>query len=200
MIFVEYFERPPLIPHEIFRVLADQAWWHGADTESADELVAQLGRTLRLGPSPANMAIWRCDGFARLDAWESYFSSDEARRNAHGIASHKALSFTGAGCYDEIYTGPAIAGGVQMIEYFSLNADRATLAGYFQQRAAAMQPAILNLVIHRRGLFGPDPGGLAIWTLDKFQDLDTIDLVYPPNEAVTISAVGAYRRFGSETL
>lgn len=202
MIYIEYIQRETGVDYEIFTFLGNQSWWAGADSDGDDDLVAQLGRTLRLGPDPAYMAIWRCRGMDKLDEWERYFASSEALRDRHGRASHRAITFAGAGCYDELLTGPAIGDGLQYIEYFvpdkALSSQK--VAGFFSQREQQITQGTLNLVLQRIGLLGPDPGGMAIWTFPDFASLETIARQRLSDAPLSITAVGTYRRWGEETL
>lgn len=202
MIYIEYIARDRFMDVDIFRVLGDQAWWSGADDDADDELVAQLGRTLRIGPDPSYMAIWRCRGLDKLDQWETYFHSDEALRNRHGIASHKAIHFVAAGCYDEIFTGPAVADGLHYIEYFKpdIQLTAEDTAKIFAERARKEQKGKLNLVLTRIGLLGPDPGGLAIWTFPDYAAIETLAREDLSGETLKPLTVGIYRPWGEEIL
>jgi hypothetical protein len=202
MIYIEYIERDRFMDVDIFRLLGDQTWWSGADDDADDELVAQLGRTLRIGPHPSYMAIWRCRGFNKMDQWENYFQSDEALRNRQGIASHKAIHFVAAGCYDEIFTGPAIGDGLQYIEYFKPGAqigDEDT-AKFFTGRSEKESQGELNLVLRRIGLLGPDPRGIAIWTFPNFTAIERIAREDLSGEIINPVSVGIYRPWGKEIL
>ena len=202
MIYIEYIQRKAGVEYEIFTFLGDQSWWAGADSEGDDDMVAQLGRTLRLGPDPGYMAIWRCRGMDKLDEWERYFSSNAALKDRHGRASHRAISFAGAGCYDELLTGPAIGDGLQYIEYFAPDNAVTTqqIADFFSQREKQIKDGVLNLVLQRIGLLGPDPGGMAIWSFPDFASLETIARQQLEDTPVSITAVGTYRQWGREIL
>lgn len=202
IIYIEYIQRKTGVDYEIFTFLGDQSWWTGADSGGDDDMVAQLGRTLRLGPDPGYMAIWRCRGMDKLDEWERYFSSSEALQDRHGQASHRAITFAGAGCYDELLTGPAIGNGLQYIEYFvpdnAIPSQQVT--GFFSQREQQVKDGTLHLVLQRIGLLGPDPGGMAIWSFPDFACLETIARQHLTDAPVSITSAGTYRRWGREIL
>lgn len=201
MIYIEYIERDRFMDVEIFRVLGDQSWWEEADEEGDDELVAQLGRTLRLGPHPFYMTLWRCRGFDKLDEWEAHFNSDAARRDTLAKASHKAIHLCDAGCYDELLTGPEIDSDLQYVEYFKApdGADD-MITGAFKKRAEKHTGGTLNLVLHRIGRLGPDPGGMAVWTFPNYDALSPIVRDMTVHQDIEIRSMGVYRGWGREIL
>ncbi|MBM3583847.1 MAG: hypothetical protein FJX36_05275 [Alphaproteobacteria bacterium] len=198
MIYVEFIERDRPMPIEIFRALGDQASW----VDPEDELVLNVGRTLRLGPHPAYLAYWRCRGMARLDEWEAHFRSDAGMADAYEMATHRAIHLIHAGCFDEVVVGPRAEGGLQYIEY--LDVPRAVpdtaLADHFAARAARHGHARLNHVIRRVGLIGGPLGDMAVWTVADYVALEPLareahdDRPFRPRQA------GVYRRFGQEIL
>ena len=200
MIFIEYVQWDRWIHHEIFSVLGDQAWWADTDPESDDDLVGQLARTLRLGPHPSYMAIWRCRGFGKLDEWEKYFRSDEAKKDIRAVASHKAIYLSDAACYDELITGPEIGEGLHYIEYFNTDSPPESLHDEFSNRAAQFEDGSLNLLLRRIGVLGPDPGGMAIWTFPDYQSLEKIARDEEGQQEFGITDAGVYRNWGEEIL
>jgi hypothetical protein len=200
MIFVEYIQRDRFMHFEIFSVLGDQAWWVNSDPDSDDEVVAQLARTLRLGPHPAYMAIWRCRGFEKLDEWERYFHSDEARADIRAVASHKAINLSDAGCYDELISGGEFTDGLHYIEYFNPDPSPESLKEAFSARADTFKDGELKLLLRRIGVFGPDPGGMAIWTFPDYKSLEGIVRDTDGQRELGIENSGAYRNWGKEIL
>lgn len=201
MIYIEYINRDRFMDVEIFRALGDQSWWAEADEEGDDDLVAQLGRTLRLGPYPFYMTLWRCRGLDKLDKWEAHFNSDAALRDNLARASHKAIHLCDAGCYDELYTGPAINHGLQYIEYFKApDGAGDMIAEAFEKRAEKYTNGTLNLVLQRIGRMGPDPGGMAIWTFPDYAALSPIVRDLEIHKDIEILSMGAYRGWGKEIL
>ncbi len=202
MIYIEYIERDRFMHFEIFRALGDQSWWAASDPDADDEMVAQLGRTLRLGPHPAYMTIWRCRGFDKLDEWEKYLGGDAFRADVRSVASHKAIHLCDAGCYDEVVTGPPIEAGLQYVEYFKPDEESSyqQLKEAHLNRAKIHQKGILNLVLWRIGFLGPYPGGIAIWTFPSYAALEGIVRDDEWQKRLQIVGAGVYRIWGQEIL
>ena len=76
MIYMEFIDWDRSVPIEIFRFLGQQS--SGWKENSPDKLVLQLGRTLRLGPQPAYLAVWEIPDIRQLDEWETYFHSQSS--------------------------------------------------------------------------------------------------------------------------
>jgi hypothetical protein len=197
MIYVEYINRDRGLPYEIFVALGDQSGWSSLE----DTLVAQLGRTMRLGPEPAYLCLWRCKGFRRLEEWEAWFRSEAYLRDRRTRASLHAVHISAAGCYDELVTGAPVGEGLQYIEFVPLDdavAD-ATVADHFRTRAAAHPNAVLNVVLRRIGVLGPEPSCLALWTFPDYESHEAIARErHAPEWRPT--RTGVYRRFGEEIL
>lgn len=200
MIYIEYIERDRFMHFEIFRTLGDQSWWSASDPDADDEMVAQLGRTLRLGPHPAYMTLWRCRGFDKLDEWEKYFQSSASRDDVRAVASHKAIHLCDAGCYDEIVTGPRIETGLQYAEYYKpdANLSRQQLKAVHLDRAKIHTEGALNLVLQRIGYLAPDPGGIIIWTFPNYAALEGIIRDHEWQSRLQIVGAGVYRIWGRE--
>ena len=119
MIYIEFFERDRFMPLEIFRFMGDHAGW----SDPEDALFANLGRTMRIGPLPPNMAFWQCSGLERMDEWEAFFRSDEGIRDVHEQASLRTLHLKHGGCYDMLVEGPKPDAGLQYVEFFDPGPD-----------------------------------------------------------------------------
>ncbi len=165
-------------------------------------MVAQLGRTLRLGPHPAYMTIWRCRGFDKLDEWEKYLGGDAFRADVRSVASHKAIHLCDAGCYDEVVTGPPIEAGLQYVEYFKPDEESSyqQLKEAHLNRSKIHQKGILNLVLRRIGFLGPYPGGIAIWTFPSYAALEGIVRDDEWQKRLQIVGAGVYRIWGQEII
>ena len=198
MIYAEFIRRDRHMPIEIFRALGDQASWVDPD----DDLVLNVGRTLRLGPHPAYMAFWRCKGMARLDEWEAHFQSDAGRADAYEMATHRAIDLTHGGCLDEIVTGPRAEDGLQYIEFLDVPraASDAALADHARTRAAAHGHAVLNHVVRRVGLIGGPLGDMIVWTVRDYVALEPLARERHPDGPFKPREAGVYRRFGREIL
>ncbi len=198
MIYVEFIQRDRFVPVELFRALGDQASW----TDPDDELVLNVGRTLRLGPHPAYMAFWRCKGMARLDEWEAHFQSAAGLADSYEQATHKAIHLSDAGCFDEIAAGPRADGGLQYIEFLDVPGDTAdtAMAEHFARRAERHVPADLNHVVRRIGLMGGPLGDMAVWTTPDYAGLEPLAREAHPEGPFRPRRAGVYRRFGQEIL
>ena len=199
MIYIEYFQREPDMPLEVFRHFGD----HGAWGDPDDTLYANLSRTMRIGPHPSNMALWQCKGLNRMDDWESYFRSEEGRRDLHEQASLRALNLMDGGCYDEVVEGPRPNGGLQYVEFFDFPAelDTARIAEAFAARAESHDAGTLNLVLRRIGLLGPPHiGDPAVWTFPSYAAAEAIFRERHPEGPLRPIQAGVYRRFGQEAM
>src|SRR6266540_373736 len=170
MIYVEFISREPAIPREIFRYVADQSTsWVEAHR---DQYLGQLGRTMRIGPHPAYLTIFRVDGLARLQEWEDYFLSDAYHTNLRSFAMQRSLQMVRDGCYDELVPTEPIGEGLYVLEFFSA-ADKTSnsdIANEFALRTEGHREARLVMLLRRIGLLGPDPGGMAGWRLDSARE------------------------------
>lgn len=196
MYYVEFIARDRSMPIEIFRAFADQAasWVDG----QVDRMVLQLGRTLRLGPHPGYLALWRIPGIARLDAWEAYFASDDYRAgNRRSHAMHRAIEITDAGLYDALVEDGTEPAGLHLIERFDSAAEDAAIAAWFRARPA--RGGRLAYVLRRVGLLGPDPAHLAVWSFADYAACEAFVRAPSGNEVRIVSA-GAYRWLGQEVL
>ena len=199
MIYIEYVERDRFMPIEIFRYLGNQSAW----TDPDDSLVGSFGRTMRLGPMPSYLALWKCSGMARMDEWEEYFRSEKGMRDAHELATHRAIHLQKAGCYDELFVGEAPDRlGLHYIEYFAAGGDDKPdiVAAPFIERSKQTPGATLNFVLRRIGLLGPNPGGIAIWTVPDYVALERFVRVTPSGDRFRPTEAGVYRWFGEEIL
>ena len=193
MIYIEYMEHDRSIPRELFKGRAEKSRWHEDGAFSQDHPLAVLGRTLRLGPHPPYLTIWRCRAFEKLEEWESYF---KARRTLHSAASQNAIHLCQAGCYTEVFSGPPIEGGIQYIEFFEYDVSRneEIIARHFSERVSRYRNGVLNTVLCRMGPLGPDPGGLAIWTFPRHTDLEQIVFDHQWQKVLNIVRSGLYRK------
>jgi len=197
--YVEFIERDRAMPIDIFRVFADQAssWVEG----QADRMVLQLGRTMRLGPHPSYLALWRIADITRLDAWEAYFGADTYRAgNPRSHAMHRAIDITQAGLYDAIVEDGTARDGLHVVEFFDMADEGGDLGGWFRERARARPEAKLGYVLRRVGLLGPDPAHMAFWTFADYAASEEFLRDRPDDGHVRFAALGAYRWLGNEVL
>ena len=95
MIYIEYMEHDRSIPAELLADRGEKVPWPDEEGFSDDHPMAVLGRTLRLGPHPPYLTIWRCRTFEKLEEWEAYF---KARKSLHAAAAQTAIHLCQAGC------------------------------------------------------------------------------------------------------
>ncbi|MSP82930.1 MAG: hypothetical protein EXQ94_08355 [Alphaproteobacteria bacterium] len=199
MYYVELIARDRVMPIEIFRQFADQSssWVEGA----VDRMVLQLGRTMRLGPHPSYLALWRIPDIGRLDAWEEYFSSAPylaGGRRSH--AMHRAIDIASAGLYDALHEDGTTREGLHYVEFFAADAADGAIADWFWARRTRYPEAKLGYVLRRVGLLGPDPAHLAVWTFADYAASEPFARDAPPPGPVAIREAGAYRWLGQEIL
>ena len=199
MIYVEFIDREAAIPREIFRYIADQsASWVQADQ---DQYLGQLGRTMRLGPHPAYLTLFRVKGLFRIDEWESYFRSDAYGKNFRSFAMQRSLRMVRDGCYDELVPTDQIGDGIYYLEYFrppDESTDAAVLE-HFQHRTARHPEAHLALLLRRIGQLAPNPGGIVAWRFASSAVAEPMLRERPAASGLRAIDAGLYRRFGEET-
>lgn len=192
MIFAEYIARDRNVPWELFRHHGRQDW-----ASDQDVMVANLARTMKIGPQPHYMCWWRIKSIARMDEWEDYFRTAEGKRYAASSPVPRALDFYQAGLYDEIIGDGTVPDGLHLVEFFAADhAETGELRDYFQRRFGGS--GRLTYVVRRLGLMAPDPGGMAIWTFNDYQTAEGfMRAKAPPGPAKVVSA-GLYRNFGDD--
>lgn len=200
MYYVEFIQRDRSMPVDIFRTLADQASsWVDPD---ADRMVLQLGRTMRLGPHPSYLALWRIAGIERLDAWESYFGTDSYRAgNPRSHAMHRAIDIARAGLYDAAVEAGTTREGLHVVEYVDAARPGPALGDWYRARAGAWPAARLAYVLTRVGLLGPDPSHLAIWSFADYAASEAFVRTAPGDDGdIRVVHAGVYRWLGEEVL
>jgi hypothetical protein len=198
MLYVEFIERDRQMPIEVFRALGVQSAWEDPN----DELLGQIGRTMRLGPHPAYMAFCRFDDFKRLDEWEAHFRSEKHARDKRMHAKHQAIHHFRAGCFDEVAPACRLSGGLYYVEFFSTTASvsQADLADHFSRRQALHPAGDLAMVLRRIGLLAPDPGGMAIWSVKNYVAIEAIARDVGGTPDIRPAMAGVYRDFAAEIL
>jgi hypothetical protein len=192
MIFAEYIARDRGVAWELFRHHGRQDW-----ASDRDLMVANLGRTMKVGPEPHYMCWWKIGSMARMDEWEAYFRTPEGRHYAATSPVPRALDFYRAGLYDEVVGEGAVPEGLHLAEFFAAeDADAAMVRSYFQSRTGA--GGRLTYVIKRLGLMAPDPGGIALWTFPSYVAAEAFLRLKAPPGPVRIGAAGFYRNFGDD--
>ncbi len=192
MILAEYIARDRSVPWELFRHHGRQDW-----VSDRDVMVANLGRTMKIGPQPHYMCWWKIASIARMDQWEEYFRTAEGRHYAATSPVPRALDFYQAGLYDEIIGEGRVPDGLHLVEFFAaddVGAD--AVRDYFSRRSPA--GGRLVYVLKRLGLMAPDPGGIALWTFPSYVAAEGFLRAPAPAGQVRVTAAGLYRNFGDD--
>jgi hypothetical protein len=180
-------------------VLAGQSGWE--DSWSEDQMILSIGRTWRLGPEPEYMTVWHAptQGLARLDDWDKVFRSGEADEVEKPF--RELARIDRAGCYEALLDPKRQQDGIYYAEFFEPAGSNAEIRDLYVQRAASHARLTLALCIVRIGKLGPDPGGLAVWTLPSYGALGEIardlDVTSTP---VRLATAGVYNDIGKEIL
>jgi hypothetical protein len=201
MIYIEYISRRPAVElakfHEAMR--KGQEGWDAAYGE--DQLVWGGARTWRMGPEPEYFGVWYSPGFGfeRIDAWDRIFRSGEAEHLEDPFREVARIDV--AGCYEPLLEPVRVRNGSYYAEFFRTDGPMSTVREFYEERAHRHRRFALNLLVHRIGRLGPEPGGLAVWTLPDFgalaeiaQELDRV------KEPVELTAAGTYVDVGKEIL
>src|SRR5512145_2369988 len=196
MIYVEYTSRRPGVSLETFHKIMRLGGGGWASDHADDVATLMLGRTWRLGPEPEYLTVWHSPAFGleRFDDWERVFRSGEA--DEYEEPFQMAARIDRAGCYEALVE-PVVSPSERFYaEYFDWEpgADRDAVVAHFTERTGE-----LCLLIDRIGHLGPDPRGLAIWSLPDWSALSGIARDVPDGPVRTITA-GMYSVLGKETL
>ena len=200
MIYVEYVSRRPDVPLDDFHATVNQAQAGWDDEHGEDRLVANLGRTWRLGPEPEYLAAWYtpAQGLDRIDDWDRIFRAGAAER--HEQLFRRVARIEAAGCYDALREPVRASGGTYYLEVFRPTGAPEAIAAFYDERVRR-RGFVLNLLARRIGKLGHEPGGLALWTIPRFAALEglarELDGVLDPIELV---AAGTYHDTGQEIL
>ncbi len=203
LVYIEYLSRRPGVSLEGFHGIigGGQTAWAGDYGE--DRLILNVGRTWRLGPEPEYLAVWYTPDFGleRITDWERVFTSGEAA--AYEEPFRVAARIDRAGCYEPLLEPVPAKRGPYYAEYFDFapGASREEVTAFFSERQRQHSDLELNLLLDRIGRLGPDPRGLAFWSLPSYRSLAGIarelDGVAEP---ITLVTAGLYADLGKEIL
>ncbi len=201
MIYIEYISRRPGASLDAFHAgaLQGQEGWDAAYGE--DQLVWNAARTWRLGPEPEYLAVWHSPGFGpeRIDDWQRVFrarAADDFEDPFRQVARIDA-----AGIYAALREPVRVRDGIYYAEFFRPRADGTAIADFYAERAARHGRFTLSLLVQRIGRLGPEPGGLAVWTIPAFADLLALATELDGRrEPVELVAAGTYVDLGQEIL
>jgi hypothetical protein len=202
LVYIEYISRRPGVSLEAFHEVAGrgQSGWAGEYED--DQLVLNLARTWRIGPEPEYVAVWynAASGLERIEEWERVFTSGEA---SHFEEPFKlAARIDSAGCYEPLLEPVAGAGGPYYAELFepALGASASAVRSFYEDRRAR-SGLTLNLLVERIGRLGPEPQGLAIWSIPTYGELGPIATELDGlTEPVRLVDAALYADLGREIL
>jgi hypothetical protein len=202
LVYIEYISRRPGVSLEAFHEVAGRGQTAWAGEYGDDQLVLNVGRTWRMGPEPEYVAVWynAAAGMERIAEWERIFTSGEAAQFEEPFKL--AARIDAAGCYEPLLDPVPGTGGPYYAEFFepAPGASGDAVRSFFDQRRARTGLE-LNLLVERIGRLGPDPPGLAVWTLPSYDALETIarelDGVAEP---VCLVTAALYADLGREIL
>ncbi len=201
MIYIEYISRRSGVElrdfHE-FMSKGQEGWDAGYQ---ADELVLSMSRTWRMGPEPEHIGVWYSPraGFERIDDWDKIFRSGEADHLEEPF--RKVARIDAAGCYEILLEPVRGRNGTYYAEFFRAKAELSAIRKLYQERTQRHQRFTLNLLVHRIGLLGPEPGGLAVWTIPNLAALSEIAKELDGvREPIQLEAAGTYTDVGKEII
>ena len=201
MIYVEYVSRRPGIELADFYQVVRQVQKNWELGSPEDHLVLNAGRTWRLGPEPEYLGVWHVPnaGLERLGQWEQKFRERGSVGDEETMARVARIDV--AGCYDELVEPVPARNGLYYVERFRPAESREQIRQHYADRRESLPGFRLNLLALRIGRLGPEPGGLAAWTVPDFASLERIarqlDGLTSPVELV---AACLYADIGSEIL
>ena len=106
-----------------------------------------------------------------------------------------------AGCYDALIEPVRVRNANYYAEFFRATGKIADVQKFYQKRAEHYTDFKLSLLVHRIGRLGPDPGGLAVWTLPNFASLEKIARELDDiDDPVRLETAGTYMDVGQEIL
>jgi hypothetical protein len=200
VIYVEYTSRRPGVSLEAFHTIMRLGTGGWGSEHGDDAAVLVLGRTWRLGPEPEYMIVWHVPAFGieRLDEWERVFRSGEA--DALQEPFQLAARIERAGCYDALIEPVASPSERFYAEFFDWEpgAERDSVRAHFTERSG--DGAELCLLMDRIGHLGPDPRGVAIWSLPAWSHAESLARGADSAAPVRTVTAGIYSALGKETL
>jgi hypothetical protein len=203
LIYIEYISRRQGVSLEAFHKVMGLGQGGWADDHADDVPVLMLGRTWRVGPEPEYMCVWytKDEGLGRIDEWERVFRAGEA--DAYEEPFRLAARIDHAGCYDPLIEPVRSDNERFYAEFFDFepSVSRDEIRAAYEARADRSDGVRLVLLIDRIGQLGPDPRGLAVWALPKWESLDGVARELEGTEGPVRPVTAAlYSELGKETL
>jgi hypothetical protein len=175
LVYIEYISRRPGVSLEAFHEVAGRGQTGWAGEYADDQLVLNLARTWRIGPEPEYVAVWynAAAGLERIEEWERVFTSGEASDFEEPFKL--AARIDSAGCYEPLLEPVAGGGGPYYAELFECagEASAEAVRSFYEDRRAR-SGLTLNLLVERIGRLGPEPSGLAIWSIPAYGALGPV--------------------------
>ncbi|MGH3011203.1 MAG: hypothetical protein ACRDLZ_07695 [Gaiellaceae bacterium] len=202
LVYIEYISRRPGVSLEAFHEVAGRGQTAWAGEYGEDQLVLNLGRTWRVGPEPEYVAVWynAAAGLERIAEWERIFTSGEAARFEEPFKL--AARIDAAGCYEPLLDPVPGSGGPYYAELFKPAPDASGdgVRSFFEERRSR-SGLELNLLVERMGRLGPEPPGLAFWSLPSYGELATVARELDGvTEPVRLVSAALYADLGKEIL
>jgi hypothetical protein len=202
LVYIEYISRRPGVSLEAFHEVAGRGQTGWAGEYGDDQLVLNVGRTWRIGPEPEYVAVWynAAAGLERIAEWERIFTSGEAARFEEPFKL--AARIDAAGCYEALLDPVPGGGGPYYAEFFepAAGASGDAVQSFFDERRSR-SGLELNLLVERIGRLGPEPAGLAVWTLPAYGTLTAVARELDGTvEPVRLVNAALYADLGKEIL
>ena len=202
LVYIEYISRRPGTSLEAFHkvmALGQNGW---ASEYGDDRLVLMLGRTWRIGPEPEYVCFWHTPnvGLARIDRWEEVFRSGAA--DAFEEPFRLAARIDKAGCYEPLIEPRASHAQHFYVEFFDLEpgASHSDIRDVYGARRRHSESTELCMLLDRVGHLGPDPRGIAVWSLPNWGALEVIARTPSREGPVCRQGAALYSPLGQETL
>src|SRR5262249_27639660 len=113
----------------------------------------------------------------------------------------KVARIDAAGCYQSLLEPVRRRNGTYYVEFFRAQGELSTIREFYEARKRRHPGFILNLLVHRIGRLGPEPGALAVWTVPTFASLAEIaEELDHVTEPVHLEAAGTYTDAGEEII
>jgi hypothetical protein len=201
LVYIEYISRRSGVSLEAFHEVAGRGQTAWAGEYGDDQLVLNVGRTWRIGPEPEYVAVWfnAAADLERIADWERIFTSGEAARFEEPFKL--AARIDAAGCYEPLLDPVPGAGGPYYAEFFEPAPDTSGDVRSFFDERRSKSGLELNLLVERIGRLGPDPAGLAVWSLPSYSTLATVAReLESVTEPVRLVSAALYADLGKEIL
>jgi len=201
MIYIEYISRRPDAELSDFHKFMSKGLKGWDASYQEDRLILGISRTWRLGPEPEHIGVWHSPGtsFERIDEWERIFRSGAADYLEQPL--QEVARIEAAGCYEALLEPVRGLNGTYYAEFFRAEGELSAIRNLYETRIKSHPSFILNLLVCRIGRLGPEPGGLAVWTVPDFAALSSIaSELDHVREPIRLVAAGTYTDVGKEII